>query len=234
MTRRLITAVPLTPRVRARVRLWLTLGLVASLGLVGVAQGQGQGAPPAQAAGTLRTLPASQPAPPPNGTIAVASDYVIGPTDVLGVVFWGERDLSMDVSVRPDGKITLPLLNDVMAAGLTPEQLRLRLTEESKRFFKEPRPPVTVVVRQVNNNRAYITGQIQRPGPYTLTGAVTILQLIASAGGFTEFADRRHVVVTRTENGTQRAFTFDYDAVIKRRDLSQNLVLRPGDTVVVP
>jgi polysaccharide export outer membrane protein len=162
----------------------------------------------------------------------VSSDYVIGPTDVLGIVFWGDRDLTSDVTVRPDGKISLPLLNDVVAAGSTPDQLRLRLTEEAKRYVQAP--VVTVVVRQVNNNRAFITGQIAHPGPYVLAGPTTVLQLIATAGGFTEFADRKHVLITRIQNGNQVSFAFSYDDVIKRRALGQNILLKAGDTVVVP
>ena len=161
-----------------------------------------------------------------------ADDYVIGPTDVLSVVFWGERDLTTEVTVRPDGKISLPLLNDIVAGGLTPEQLRRRLTDAAKRFVQNP--VVTVVVRQVNNNRAFITGQIVRPGPYVLSGPTTVLQLIALGGGFTDFADRKHVLITRIENGVQHTFTFNYDDVVKRRAMAQNLILKPGDTVVVP
>lgn len=160
------------------------------------------------------------------------ADYVIGPTDVLSIVVWGERDLSSEVTVRPDGKISLPLINDVVAGGLTPEQLRQRLTDSAKRFVESPE--VTVVVRQVNNNRAFITGQIAHPGPYVLSGPTTVLQLIAMAGGFTDFADQKHVLITRIENGVQRAFTFNYDDVVKRQDMRQNLVLKAGDTVVVP
>lgn len=160
------------------------------------------------------------------------ADYQLGPTDVLSVVFWGEKDLTTEVTIRPDGKISLPLLNDVEAAGLTTEQLRRRLTESAKRFLEAP--VVTVVVKQVNNNRAFVTGQVMRPGPYVLSGPTTVLQVIAMAGGFTEFADKKHVLITRLENGRQQAFAFNYDDVVKKRDLSQNLILKPGDTVVVP
>jgi polysaccharide export outer membrane protein len=162
----------------------------------------------------------------------VAADYVIGPTDVLSIVFWGEKELSNDVTVRPDGKISLPLFNDVVAAGSTPEQLRQRLAETAKRLIKDP--VVAVVVKQVNNNRVFITGQVARAGQYVMTGQTTVLQLIALAGGFTEFADRKHVLITRLENGIQKAFNFNYDDVVKKQDLRQNLILRVGDTVVVP
>jgi polysaccharide export outer membrane protein len=162
----------------------------------------------------------------------VGADYQLGPTDVISVVVWGEKDLSTEVVIRPDGKISLPLINDVEAAGLTTEQLRRRITELAKRFVETP--VVTVVVKQVNNNRAFVTGQVMRPGPYVLSGPTTVLQIIALAGGFTEFADKNHVLITRLENGRQQAFEFNYTQVIKKRDLSQNLILKPGDTVVVP
>ena len=163
---------------------------------------------------------------------SVGADYQLGPTDVISVVVWGEKDLSTEVVIRPDGKISLPLLNDVEAAGLTTEQLRRRITELAKRFVATP--VVTVVVKQVNNNRAFVTGQVMRPGPYVLSGPTTVLQIIALAGGFTEFADKNHVLITRLENGRQQAFEFSYNDVVKKRDLSQNLILKPGDTVVVP
>jgi len=204
-------------------RTTLLAGVLAATFAVSPIAGQG-------ARGQAVAPPATGPAA---ATIEVSPDYVIGPTDVLNIVFWGDRDLSSEATVRPDGKITLPLLNDVVAAGQTPEQLRRRLADAAKRFLKEP-PVVTVVVRQVNNNRAFITGQVSNPGPYVLSGPTTVLQLIAMAGGFTEFADKKHILITRIESGAQRAYTFNYDDVVKRRDLSQNLILKAGDTVVVP
>lgn len=180
---------------------------------------------------TQTPVPTAAPAPAPTAPVA-DEDYVIGPTDVLTIVIWEEKDLSSEVVVRPDGKISLPLINDVVAAGLTPEQLRRQLTECVKRFVKDP--VVTVVVKQVNNNRAFITGQVTRPGPYVLSGPMTVMHLLAMAGGFTEFADRGHVLIMRFENGVQRSFTFNYDRVLKRQDLGQNILLKAGDTVVVP
>ena len=200
----------------------LVLGMTGSSSLVGVASGQ-----QANVRSARPPVSSSSPvAPEPS------SDYVIGPTDVLSIVFWGERDLSVEVTVRPDGKISLPLLNDVVAAGLTPDQLRRRLTDAARRFLEAP--VATVVVRQVNNNRAFITGQVAHPGPFVLSGPTTVLQLIAMAGGFTEFADRKHILITRVERGVQRAYAFNYDDVVKRGDMNQNLILKVGDTVVVP
>lgn len=203
----------------------LGLGLAWSV-VVGAAPVP-QGAQPSGRRAAQPAVPVQAPA-----SVEVAADYVLGPADVLSIVFWGERDLSTEVIVRPDGKISLPLLNDVVAAGLTPEQLRRRLAESAKRYLEAP--VVTVVVKQVNNNRVFVTGQVLRPGPYVLSGPTTVLQVLAMAGGFTEFADRKHVLVTRIDNGAPSAFTFNYDDVIKRRDLSQLVPLKAGDTVVVP
>lgn len=165
--------------------------------------------------------------------IAPATDYVIGPTDVLSILYWGDKEMSSEVTVRPDGKITLPLLNDVVAAGQTPEQLRRTLTASSKRFMRDE-PEITVVVKQVNNNRAFVTGQVARPGPYVLTGQTTVLQVLAMAGGFTEFADRKRILITRVENGEARFITFNYEEMLKHPDPKLNIVLRAGDTIVVP
>ena len=176
--------------------------------------------------------------PPPAVVAATAAaaktpdDYVIGPEDVLTIVFWRERDMSTEVAVRPDGKITLPLINDVMAAGLTPEQLRATLTTESKGFLEDP--SVSVVVKTINSRKVFITGQVAKPGTYNLTAPMSVMQFIAVAGGLNEFARRKEIIVMRTEDGKQVTYPFDYSAVIKRSKLQQNILLRPGDTVVVP
>ena len=160
------------------------------------------------------------------------ADYVIGPNDVLTVVFWRDKDMSTDVSVRPDGKISLPLINDVTAAGLTPEQLRQQLTTAAAKFVEEP--TVTVVVKEINSRRVFITGQVGKPGPYPLTGPTTVLQLIAMAGGVLEYADAKNITIMRTENGKPQSFSFNYKDVTHRKNLKQNIELKPGDTVIVP
>jgi polysaccharide export outer membrane protein len=159
-------------------------------------------------------------------------DYVIGPDDVLAVVFWREKDLSADAAVRPDGKISLPLLNDVQASGLTPEQLRVQLTAAAAKYVTDP--TVTVVVKAINSRKVFITGQVGKPGPYPLTGPTTVMQLIAVAGGVHEFADSKNIIILRVENGRQVALRFNYKDVSKRKNLKQNIELKPGDTVVVP
>ena len=196
-------------------------------------------------AATAITL-AQQPAPSPTVTTgnggAVAGkvpaglptpgDYVIGPDDVLTVVFWREKEMSSDVAVRPDGKISLPLLNDVQAAGLTPEQLRLQLTEAAAKFIEEP--TVTVVVRQINSRKVFVVGNVPKPGPYSISGPTTVLQLISMAGGLQEFADEKNILIMRTENGQPQSYRFNYQDVVKRKNLKQNIELRPGDTIIVP
>ena len=169
-------------------------------------------------------VPASN-APAPPG-------YVIGPEDVLQVLFWREKELSAEVTVRPDGMISLPLLNDVQAAGLTPEQLRDKVTEGAKRFIEDP--SVNIVVKTIQSRKVFITGQVTRPGSYPLTSPTTVLQLIAMAGGLTEFADGNAVTILRTENGKTATLPFRYGDVTRRRNLQQNIELKPGDTVIVP
>ena len=201
--------------------------LAAFLGTPAVTAGQSAakiGAP--QAVATPTGGPSSGGAAP-----AVSNDYIIGPTDVLSIQFWGEKD-NADVVVRPDGKVSLPLLNDVVVAGLTPDQLRQKLTEDAKKFIDAP--VVTVVVRQVNNNKAFITGQVQHPGGFALTGTTTVLHLIAMAGGFLEYADSKHITIMRTERGQAVSYEFNYADVMKRKNIAQNIVLKPGDTIIVP
>ncbi len=164
--------------------------------------------------------------------IVTAGDYIIGFDDVLTVVFWRDQQLSGDVLVRPDGKISLPLLDEVSAAGLTPRQLRDRLVVEARRYVTEP--VVTVVVKQINSRRVYITGQILRPGQYPLTSAMTVLQLIATAGGLGDYAKVKDIKVVRVENGHVLNLRFDYSEVTKRDDKSPSIELKAGDTVVVP
>jgi len=162
-----------------------------------------------------------------------ANDDVIGPDDVLSVVFWREQQLSSDVIVRPDGKISLPLLDDVQAAGLTPKQLRDRLLTEARRFISEP--VATVVVRQVNSRKVYITGMVARPGQYPLTPSMTVLQLIATAGGLQDFAKSKEIRIVRTEDGKPVNIRFDYEEMTKRPEkTAQNIELKPGDTIIVP
>jgi polysaccharide export outer membrane protein len=184
----------------------------------------------------LAPAPSAQSNAPANGSGAVGiippADYVIGANDRLSVVFWREKELSADVIVRPDGKISLPLLNDVQASGLTPEQLRQRVADEAKRYVTDPMP--TVVVREINSRKVFITGEVEKPGEYQLNGPTTVLQLIAMAGGVREYADKEKILILRQEDGKEIGRRFNYNDVLAQRNMQQNVLLKPGDTVVVP
>ena len=160
------------------------------------------------------------------------ADYVIGADDVLAIQFWSEKDMSAEVTVRPDGKIALPLLNDVHAAGLTPEELRDRLLTAARKFVENPNP--TVMVKTINSRKVFITGQVEKPGTYPINHSLTVLQLIALAGGLREFVHGKNISVLRQESDRQVVYRFNYRDVINAKDLEQNIQLKPGDTIVVP
>ncbi len=174
--------------------------------------------------GAAPPVPVTVPPPPP--------DYVVGPDDVLQVLFWKEKDVSAEVVVRPDGMISLPLLNDVQVVGLTPDQLRDKVTELAKKYIEDP--TVSIIIRTINSRKVFITGQVAKPGPYPLGAPTTVLQLIAMAGGLGDFADQKKIAVMRVENGKPVRYPFNYKDVIKGKNLKQNIVLKPGDTVIVP
>jgi polysaccharide biosynthesis/export protein len=159
-------------------------------------------------------------------------DYVIGPNDVLSIMFWRDKDMSADVTVRPDGKISVPLLNDITAAGLTPEQLRVKLVEATEKIIDDPN--ITIGVKEIRSRNVFITGNVAKPSMYPMTNQMTVLQLIAVAGGVLEYADSKHIGILRLENGKQTRFDFNYKDVVKGKYPAQNIVLKPGDTVNVP
>jgi polysaccharide export outer membrane protein len=166
--------------------------------------------------------------------MAVKEDptYVIGPEDVLDITVWKETEISRPVPVRPDGKISLPLLNDVQAAGLTPMQLQVVVTEGLKKFISGPQ--VTVIVTQINSRRVYVLGEVSRPGAFAMLPNMTVLQALSTAGGFSQYAKLSGIYVLRTENGRQLTYPFNYKDVVRGRRPEQNITLKPGDTVVVP
>lgn len=184
---------------------------------------------PAARGGANVTSAASEAASKSSGT---ANDYVIGRDDLLSIVFWREQQLSGDVLVRPDGKISLPLLDDVVAAGLTPQQLRDQLRAGARNFLTDP--IVTVVVKQINSRKVYITGQVVRPGQYPLTPSMSVLQLIATAGGLGDYAKARDIRVVRVEEGHTSNFHFDYAEMAKPSKTVRDIELKAGDTVIVP
>jgi len=161
---------------------------------------------------------------------ATDASYKIGPQDVLRIDVWKEAEISRTAPVRPDGKISLPLLNDVQAAGLTPMELAISITEGLKKFVNNPQ--VTVSVSEINSRRVYVTGEVNKPGAYPLLPNMTALQLVTSAGGFTQFARLKNIYVLRTESGKQVKHPFKYKEVLNGN--SDDIPLRPGDTIVVP
>jgi polysaccharide export outer membrane protein len=165
-------------------------------------------------------------------SVELPPGYVIGPEDILAVIFWGDKDMSIDAAVRPDGMISIPLLNEIQAAGLTPEQLRAKVTAEAAKYIEDPN--VTVIVKVINSRKVFITGSVGKPGPYPLPGPTTVLQLIAMAGGLAEFADSKNISIVRIENGRQIRLPFNYKDVVRGKNLKQNIELKPGDTVIVP
>jgi len=166
-------------------------------------------------------------------SIPTPADYVIGPDDVLSVVFWRDKELTTDVVVRPDGQISLPLLNDIHAGGLTPAQLREAIDAVARRYIEDP--TVAVIVKQIKSRKLFITGQVEKPGTYPLVGPTTVLQLVAMAGGLKEFADAKRIRIMRTDGaGRQLGLAFNYEQVLSGKNLGQNIELKPGDTVVVP
>lgn len=159
------------------------------------------------------------------------NDYVIGSDDILKISVWKEPDLTETLPVRPDGKISMPLLNDVPAAGLTPLQLKDSITEKLKKYIADPR--VTVVVTAMNSRRVFVTGEVTHSGPMNLLPHMTVLQALAEAG-FTQFANLKGIYLLRNESGKQVRLPFNYKEVVKGNHPEQNIVLKPGDTVVVP
>jgi polysaccharide biosynthesis/export protein len=159
-------------------------------------------------------------------------DYLVGSQDVLGIVFWREPELSGDVTVRPDGKITIPVIGEIHAAGRKPEALQADIATAAGKYITGAQ--VVVVVRTINSRRVFVTGRVTSPGAFPLMGPLTVIQAIALAGGLTDFADPKGITILRMENGKSRTVPFNYQDIIKGRSLEQNILLRPDDTVVVP
>jgi polysaccharide biosynthesis/export protein len=192
----------------------------------------GQGtAPPAAAGGQSATkTPASENAKP---AVQVSdADYRIGPQDVLRIDVWKEAEITRTVPVRPDGKISLPLLNDIQAAGLTPAQLTEVITTGLKKFINNPQ--VTVSVNEINSRRVYVTGEVAHAGAIPLLPNMTILQALSSSGGFTQFARVKKIYVLRTEDGKPVKHPFNYKEAVDGKNPEQNMLLLAGDVIVVP
>jgi polysaccharide biosynthesis/export protein len=172
-------------------------------------------------------------APGSSARAALPSDYVIGVEDRLGIVFWREQDkaLSTDVVVRPDGKISVPMLNDIQAAGMTPEQLAASIQQTAAKFIRDA--AATVIVREIHSRKVFVIGEVTKPGAVDLGSEMTVMQVLAAAGGFLEHANKSDVVVVRKNRDREQRFKFNYKDVVKGKNVEQNIRLLPGDTVLV-
>lgn len=211
-------------------QLFLVRNVIVVLGVCALLQ-------PMAAQQTATQKPPAAPQTPANGKpvapagVALPAGYVIGPEDLLSVVFWRDKELSADVVVRPDGKISVPLLNDVQAAGYTPEQLADVLVKSATKYIADP--TATVIVKEIRSRKVYVLGEVGKPGTVPLIGEMNVLQLIATVGGLLEYADKENITIVRMENGKERRFKFNYKEVVKGKKTEQNIMLKPGDTVVV-
>jgi polysaccharide export outer membrane protein len=189
---------------------------------------------PSAAPATRAPAPAPGPtAPAGGGGPALSSDYVIGVGDVLQISVWKNETLSRVVPVRPDGKVSMPLLHDVQAAGLTTMQLREKISQALAAFM--PYPEIAVAVTEVHSFRVSVLGEVQKPGVMELRGRITILEAIAMAGGFRDFASPSKITVVRTdEKGASQTLRFNYNRAVRNADEEPNLVLRSGDVIIVP
>ncbi len=181
-----------------------------------------QAAPPANAASTA----------PAQSKSANEAEYKIGPQDTIRIDVWKEAELTRTIPVRPDGKISLPLLNDVQAAGLTSEELAANLREGLKKYINNPQ--VTVTVTEINSRRVFVTGEVTRPGAVPLLPNMTVLQALSSCGGFTQFARTKNIYVLRQESGKQVKHAFNYKEVISGKKPDDDIQLQAGDVIVVP
>jgi polysaccharide export outer membrane protein len=206
--------------------LLLCLALCVSL----IAQSQ-DGKPKDAAGGVSQGAPAAAPQPPQG--VPHDDSFIIGADDVLNVNVWKEAEVSRAVPVRSDGKISLPLVGEVEASGHTPRQLEQEIAKKLQSYISEPE--VTVIVQQINSRKFNVLGQVAKPGSYPLANSPTVLDAIALAGGFRDFAKQKSIYVLRkSSDGAQSRLPFNYKDVVKGKNVEQNVKLQPGDTVVVP
>jgi polysaccharide export outer membrane protein len=169
--------------------------------------------------------------PEPQG-MPVSESYVIGPEDVLSIHVWKEEAFSRTVPVRMDGKISLPLIDDVQAAGYTARQLKEVLTNKLKEFVENPN--VSVTVAEANSFKVFISGQVRSPGVYRLRSETSLLQFIPMVGGFTDWANQKKILIIRREGGQEKRFTVNYKKIVSGKDPDSNIILKTGDTIIVP
>ncbi|NBC47722.1 MAG: polysaccharide export protein [Gammaproteobacteria bacterium] len=204
------------------------IGLLLSI--LGLGACTSQPAPSKVPANTLDAAAAA--VEPPAGAESPDSGYVLEPGDIIGISVWREPGLEDTVLVRPDGGISFPLAGELDVEGKTIAEVSLDLTQRLEEFI--PDPVVTVSLQQIEGNRVYVTGRVNRPGGFVLTRPVDVMQALSMAGGLSPFADKDAIKILRRKNGRQVAIPFNYKKVQKGRDLQQNILLQAGDTLVVP
>jgi polysaccharide biosynthesis/export protein len=205
----------------------VAFGLGVSLSGPAIAQQRAPSPRPAASPAAPAAAPAA--APPTFAAPATSPGYVIGRGDVLKINVWKEPDLTLEATVRLDGMITVPLVGDVQAAGRVPSQLATALVAGLARFVENPR--VTVGVEKAYSARIYVVGEAVRPGEFPLAGGMTVLKALALAGGFKEFAKREDIIIVREDRSV---IQFNYRRVAEGKDVAQNVLLAPGDTIIVP
>lgn len=188
--------------------------------------------PASDSKGALPSTPESKPESEVKPAPELKPEYVVGEGDALHIDVWQEPEVSQNVVVRPDGKVSLPLVNEVKVSGMTPLEIQAVVAEKLKTFVNQPK--VTVTVTEVHSRKAFITGEVAHPGEYPLNIQVTVLQLIAQAGGFTPFAKTESIMILRVSDGKEQRLKFKYKEVLRGKNTEQNIALEPGDTVVVP
>ncbi|MBZ5526383.1 MAG: polysaccharide biosynthesis/export family protein [Acidobacteriia bacterium] len=214
-----------------KILLIAVLSMVFAAGIC--AQGSAAAAPQANSESTAKNAGSAGPGPQSGALVPIDDpNYTIGPEDELNINVWKEPEVTRMVPVRPDGKISLPLINDVQAAGLTPMQLRKELQERLKKFIAEPQ--VTVIVTKINSQRVFVVGEVMRAGSFALVSNMNALQALSSAGGFTQFANVKKIRIVRMENGKQIIIPFNYKDAVSGKHPEGNVLLKPGDTIVVP
>lgn len=188
---------------------------------------------PATAGGAAQPAAETAPASPAAGDKLHDNSFVIGADDMLAISVWKEPDISRSILVRSDGKISLPLVGEVVAAGQTPLQLEQTITAKLKNYITDPQ--VTVIVQQINSEKYNILGQVGKPGAYPLTVTTTIVDAIATAGGFKDFAKKKGIyILRRNAAGVELHITFNYQDFIKGKNTDQNITIQPHDTIIVP
>jgi polysaccharide export outer membrane protein len=165
-------------------------------------------------------------------TEMIEEDYRIGAGDLLSIVVWKNSDLSGEFRVRPDGKFSMPLIGDIVAAGRTTDQINMQIGKKLELFIDSPY--VTAIIKETTSNRVYVIGEVARPGAYPIAGSLTVLQAVALAGGFTQFADRDRMVLVRGSGKDQENFKLNYKKILMEPGGKYNMVLQRGDTLVVP